>query len=536
MNNNLSKIITLINSNNFQKAELMVSELLENNPDDFTLNKMLGLSLLGQKKYSKALAAFNICDSLNQSDYDVNVNLSFLFLKVQEYALSIKYSELAMAADQYKPSCYHNLAECYLALGQFTKAKENVLIAIKYRGGINSNDFLRYPDLMTLYTDILLANHDDSELEEFCLNILDKGYFHSGLFDKLLNYNQNKISKRHLETLNTVIASNNFKNNIEKNAFISAALFSLAKYYGKNKDKKLSEKYFIDGNKVIASMQRQSLFDRQKTYFECIKFVKNFNFETIKGNIPKSKGDGLIFIFGMPRSGTTLTESIISTAKNVKAGGEKVFFNVQLYQKIKNLNNLNIDLKFFQDLGDNYLKNIELHKGGMKFFIDKMPENYLYFKFIKSALPGAKFIHVYRNPWDNAISLFKEYYADNVYFASSFFGIATEYANYQSIMKFWKSIEEENCLLDICYEDLVKNTESKTNEIWDYCHLEGEYSPSLRKTHFANTASKQQVTKDIYQSSLKKSDFAGFEEQFYNDLQQQIDYWDKRLDGLKYNL
>ena len=55
-------------------------------------------------------------------------------------------------------------------------------------------------------------------------------------------------------------------------------------------------------------------------------------------------------------------------------------------------------------------------------------------------------------------------------------------------------------------------------EIWDHCTLEGNYNPEKRKSHFAYTASMQQVTKDIYSSSLQKKDFSRFKDGFMEDL------------------
>ena len=110
--------------------------------------------------------------------------------------------------------------------------------------------------------------------------------------------------------------------------------------------------------------------------------------------------------------------------------------------------------QFIEELGDRYLDTIELHRGGALNFIDKMPANFLFYKFIKLALPGSKFIHTYRNPWDNAISLFKANYQDTIIYASSFFAIATEYSNYSHLMKFWKKISKDP-FLDMPYEEVV---------------------------------------------------------------------------------
>ena len=86
-----------------------------------------------------------------------------------------------------------------------------------------------------------------------------------------------------------------------------------------------------------------------------------------------------------------------------------------------------------------------------------MPANFLYYKFIQLALPKAKFIHTFRNSWDNAISLFKANFQDTIIYASSFFGIANEYSNYSALMRFWKRNSANQSFLDIDYEKMVTN-------------------------------------------------------------------------------
>ena len=65
-------------------------------------------------------------------------------------------------------------------------------------------------------------------------------------------------------------------------------------------------------------------------------------------------------------------------------------------------------------------------------------------------------------------------------------------------------------------------------KLWDYCGLEGEFSSKKRKSHYANTASQQQVSQDIYKTSLKKEEFIDFKDQFGDDLAQQDVFWEKR--------
>ena len=64
-------------------------------------------------------------------------------------------------------------------------------------------------------------------------------------------------------------------------------------------------------------------------------------------------------------------------------------------------------------------------------------------------------------------------------------------------------------------------------KLWDYCGLKGEFSFEKRKSHYANTASQQQVSQDIYSTSLKKEEFTEYKDQFYSDLSQQDSFWKK---------
>jgi tetratricopeptide (TPR) repeat protein len=531
MNYDLSKIIDQLKEKNFAKAELELNDLKQKFPEDFNINKVLGICLLSQKKYNQALTTFNYCYELKDDDYDVNVNLAFLFLKVQDYKMTIKFSKQAINVNPSLPSPYHNLAECYLYLHNFEEAESNVLLSIKYRGGHLSQEALGYPDLLNLYADILMAQNKISEFKDFAIEVLDTGVYHSELFMKLLKNNRSDIKDKYLDVLFKITnEKTSFETLIMNNTYKSAANFCLAAYFSKI-DQKKSEEIYIIANKYISEMQRQSLFQRQKKYSKLIKIFQDYNSESTLSKIDPNKGKGLIFIIGMPRSGTTLTESIIATSPDAIAGGERVYFNIQLNPLIKEIENGEkiLDFDFFNDLGDRYLEIISIHRKEKKFFIDKLPENFLFYKFIKLALPASKFIHVHRDPWDNAISLFKENYAENVYFASSFFGIALEYANYENIISFWKGIDGQNCFLDIRYERLVSETEDVVQEIWDYIGLTGKYSSSKRKEHFANTASRQQVTQGIFKSSLKKTDFIKFKDTFVSDLENQRLFWKKKL-------
>ena len=530
----ISNIIKLINTDNFYKAELELRKIYNNNPHSFDLNKLLGLSLLAQRKYNSALKCFERCYSKKKDDYDVVLNLSFIFCKIQFYEQSIEYSQKAIELIENRPQAYQNLATSYFMIQKYDQSESACLKSIDLRGGKKSKNFLDAEDLVVLYCDILLATDRKEELVSFICEVLEEKYIQK-LLIRLLREDRSKITNKHIEQANNAInESHSLEKKIDRNTRESDACFFLAEYYALQ-DKSRSEEYYFKANKLISDMQRESLYLRQKYTKSIYEYFKLEDTSEIEKNIDPKKGEGLIFILGMPRSGTSLIESILSTADNLKTGGEKAFFSIQLYETITNMmgdqdNSINLNLDFYKDLGDRYLEHINIQKGQNYYFVDKLPENYLFLKFISLSLPGAKFIHCYRDPWDNAISLFKQNYSINIFYASSFFGIATEIANYEFLMSFWNKHDIlKDKIFNLKYEDLITNQTKLTNDIWNYFKFKGAYDPNARKNHFAYTASMQQVSKEIYETSIKKDDFSTSSDSFVVDLENQRQYWKNKL-------
>jgi len=527
MNANLSKIIDLLNSGNYLKAENELRKIYSSNPYSFDLNKMLGLSFLAQKKYNSALKCFERCYAKKKDDYEITLNLSYLFTKIQFYEQSINFCNEAITINPDHPSAYQNLATTYFFLNDYEKAEEFALKSISLSGGFESRNFYdAATELVELYSNILLAQKKIEEFVTYANKILGLTYNQSILI-KLLRENKSHITDKYLDTVYQVLdKGEELKRKVDRNTYLSGAHFFLAEYYSKSNNKK-SEENYINANRLISDMQRESLFIRQKTSKEVFNFFREFDSKGIEKSIDPDKGKGLIFVLGMPRSGTTLTESILASADNIVAGGEKSFFSLQLHSIAKDLSNpeLVLDNDFFNDLGDRYLENISLHRNKNDFFIDKLPENYLFYKFIKLSLPSAKFINCYREPWDNAISLFKQNYSVNVFFASSFFGIALEYANYEHLIKFWKELDGPASFFDVRYEELATKNGDLIKELWNYCGIKGEFSEKKRKNYVGYTASFQQVSKDIYDTSIKKTDFTDFKKKFFEDLENQRSFW-----------
>ena len=121
----LSKLNELMANGNFAKAEILLFDLLQKQPENYNLNKNLGMSLLAQKKYNGALKCFEKCYFKDKNDFDVVLNLSFLFLKLQDHEHSINFANEAIKLNPRISGAYQNLATCRLELLEFEEAKKN---------------------------------------------------------------------------------------------------------------------------------------------------------------------------------------------------------------------------------------------------------------------------------------------------------------------------------------------------------------------------------------------------------------------------
>jgi len=242
--------------------------------------------------------------------------------------------------------------------------------------------------------------------------------------------------------------------------------------------------------------------------FEKIKNIF-INYKNLK--IKKNKRK-IIFILGMPRSGTSLTEQILSSHNNVFGGGELPFIpsiinknflqdkNIKIFNEIKDLE------KILNNSQDEYLSQISSIDNSEKSFTDKTPLNFKYIGFLINIFPNIKIINCKRNPVDICWSNFKNYFGASLNFSNDLEDLAQYYNQYESIMKFWKKYFS-NSIYDLNYENLVTNSEEEIKNLIKFCEL--NWDPNCLK-HYENkrlikTVSFNQARKPIYKSAIKSS-------------------------------
>jgi hypothetical protein len=318
--------------------------------------------------------------------------------------------------------------------------------------------------------------------------------------------------------LQTIINNKKFLNNINNSAFVDLELSIL---FEKKKDYKTSS-YFIDSfnSKLLKKTNNIEKFhERNEKEFEI--FVDYYNQN--KSFNRSSSNSKLIFIVGLPRSGSTLISQILASHSNTVSLGErgifadifKYFINVYQSDIYELLKFTPIDLINFKRL---YLRNSLILNN--KAIIDKMLTNFIQIPFLRVVFPNCKIIFTDRDYKDVAISIYRNFFDETgMDYANSLIDIVKYIKFYHKAKNYWLSKIDN--IYSIKYEKLINNQEIETKKLLNYCDLNFESSciEFYKLNNTVDTVSVNQVRKKIYTSSLGFwKNYEKFYSNYLNDL------------------
>jgi tetratricopeptide (TPR) repeat protein len=245
--------------------------------------------------------------------------------------------------------------------------------------------------------------------------------------------------------------------------------------------------------------------------------------QALPGNTRKTP----IFIVGLPRTGTTLTERIVSSHSMVESADETTFMQIAIRRAGGvmgggDVNPAIIEAAAKSDTGliaKGYLDAIDYKLGDRPMFIEKLPENFLYLGFIARAFPDAKIIHLRRNPMDACFAMYKQSFFR---FAYRLEDIGKYYVAYDRLHRHWRDVLKDR-VIEVEYEALVSDPEAETRALLDRLGLDFELACldfHLNRTPSA-TASAAQVREKAHTRSIHKW------KNFASQLQPLKDYLDE---------
>lgn len=229
--------------------------------------------------------------------------------------------------------------------------------------------------------------------------------------------------------------------------------------------------------KAAAGAHRQYRSGRDEALFEALAEA----FPSPENEVSGFMSEEPIFIIGMPRSGTTLVERIVSSHPDVFSAGELQNFGVTLKRASGSTTTPLIDIDTvhaakganWEQLGKEYVASTRPLTGSKPRFIDKFPHNFLYAGFIAKALPNAKIICLRRNPMDTCLSNFRQLFALNsTYYDYSYDLLDTGryFLLFNQLMAHWQRVLPGR-ILEVQYEELVETQEAGSRRIIDFCGL-----------------------------------------------------------------
>jgi tetratricopeptide (TPR) repeat protein len=271
--------------------------------------------------------------------------------------------------------------------------------------------------------------------------------------------------------------------------------------------------HFIEG----ARLKRSKLdydSDLEAARWRRIGEIVNADFLARLGGAGNAS-DAPVFILGMPRSGTTLTEQIIASHPDVHGAGELPDLMQIVQQTPPRLqgrasavfpeNLVGLDRATLSAWGDDYVVRLARHSTSARRITDKMPANYLALGLIPLMLPNARIIHVQRNPVDTCVSCFTRLFNRHQDATYDLRELGRHYVNYARLMAHWRGLLPGR-FLEVRYEDIVADMESEARRLVEFCGLPWDDAClAFHKTRRnIRTASVTQVRQPIYGSSVER--------------------------------
>ena len=434
------------------------------------MNILEGQKLIKNKEYAKALNYFLNLKKKNVKNTSINFYLGLIYFEFNKFSKSIFYYNKFLKKEPKSEAGLLNLAIAKQAIGELVSAKE-------------------------LYLNIININQLNVRAY-YGLYLLDVNFLNDDLFKRLYEISKDKKLNFYQKGIIDFLFSKKAKKENENLKEIEFLKKSHKNFYNSNKAYNLSAQFYY--NKVIS------------------KFFDKLNIDVEEKNNNKIDHELVnpIFIVGLPRSGSTLIESILtSSEENIISFGECNVFNISIIDQIgpqiysdkfdnkkfkftinKEVLNKSILQKYSQ------YSEIKLNK-----FVDKSLENFFNIELIKNIFPNAKFIHTFRNPLDSAISIYQSMLPD-LSWTHNFEDILLYMDHYRKVLKYFKS-KYPDLIIDINLEEFTKKSEELSKRMFKFCGLawnENIHNFYKRKDLYSKTLSFNQIRSKVLKYNDKQ--------------------------------
>ena len=498
-------------------------------PDYAEAHYNLGVTLRELDKIEEAIKSYKKAISIKNAYPNAHFNLGNALLSLKQYDGAIKHFESTIAFNPKFAKAYNNLGLVYKLLGKnqeagkkFDKAlsiNPNYAEAANFRGVIfqnagDLNNAIKYyqkslqinPNLVDAYNNIGLAekelNKTDNAIKAFENALTVDPNFASAYYN-LSRFKHYALSTKQVAKMQLLLCTDGISQS--ELIYLNFALANANENLGNQEE---FFKYLHEANRLRKRELNYSFETSQKLFSIIYEIFNEAPFGIKKSLQTKTLTKRPIFILGMPRSGTSLVEQIISSHDSVYGAGELSTLMELLYPILKDRISSGKDQNISSEsnltlIRKKYLDSLAHLDTSANIITDKTPANFQNIGFIFSIFPDAKIIHLNRDPRAICWSIYKSNWSETGYgFSYNVDDLVKFYSLYSNLMNFWHK-KFPGKIYDICYEDLTTNQEQETRKLLAYCELAwDENCLNFHKNKRAvKTASSLQVRDKMYQGS-----------------------------------
>ncbi len=456
--------------NNIVNAKKAFFHALSLDPNNLAAMNNLGNIYKNIKEFKKAELYYEKIIKIDPNYINVLINYGSLKFDTNNYVTALEFYEKAIKLDNNIPVLHHNMGLVYMSLGNYEKAEFH-------------------------FTEVLRINPKLTSADKF-----------------ISRFKKYKKDDPHLQKMLKKVDEN-----LDQNSKVDL-FFALGKAYEDLLNYKESFSYIKKANDIRKKMLNYDKHVDNIQFNNIKNFFKNsdFNKKTTAVNAKK-----YIFIVGLPRSGTSLVEQILSSHSKVFGAGELSIMD-QSVSKYLNLGvTSDVDNSAeFENIKKEYNDFVSIFKSTEPFITDKNPLNFKWIGIIKLIYPNAKIVHCVRDPKDNCLSLYKNIFDQNINWSYNLADILNYYKNYSEIMQFWKTTIPD-FTYDISYENLVSEPKPEIEKLLKFCELswEDDCLNFYNNKRAIKTVSAAQARQKIYKTSISSaSNFEPYLNEFFSDL------------------
>lgn len=456
-------------------ARAVLESILINAPDDFPARLHLAGVLQKQGAFRASVEQLLIAASaLTGEEVEEEIGLAHRLCLAGEIVAARACLDRISSSAIDSTSTLVALAHLRWVLGEFLAARQLLERAFEFG--------MEKPEQFHLYATVLQVTGAVGPAESILEECLERWRHFGDAMVSLSNLRRQTETRNHIEFLRSRLTRVSEGEHTAQERFVRAefewALFKEMEDLGRH------EEAWQALTRCNALMRVLNPYDGvgEATIVEALTDVANSLQSHGPGASVSMEGPTPIFIVGMPRSGTTLLDRVLSNHSQVVSAGEINDFIRQLHwtadvppggimsmlKVLSRAPRIN-----FAELGKRYLSQTQWRASGKRFYIDKLPVNIQMVPFIKRALPQALILHMVRDPMDVCFSNWRSMFGNVSAYSYDLMALAHYHGLYRRLTEAWH-LSFPGAMMDVSYAELVTEPEAAIRRVLEYCGLEVE--------------------------------------------------------------